>query len=294
MPFSSTNSCSEHEWTEIFEEVFKPALVENGYTCERSQPETGSLIRSILKKIQDSFIVIADITDRNANVFYELGVRHSLSKRTIIVAQEAKHIPSDLQGYWSIIYNTSPKGVSNFKKDIKRVIENIEKNPFKSDSPVSDFIDIEMYGLNNQTMKNSLKKLIALRTELSGIINTFNEVKINQLCRDLLDHQCLDLITNSLYIDLGVELLKMVYEYRSIVKLTKSKLPVDENFLNQAIEKGAILSNKLGGVIKNISRGEFEEPQNISATIWNPKEISPHDPQYSKLTNFDFDLRNLD
>ena len=101
MPFSSTTSCSEQIWTEIYEEVFKPALIDNGYSCERSQPETGSLIRSILKKIQDSFIVIADITDRNANVFYELGVRHSLSKRTIIVAQEAKHIPSDLQGYWS-------------------------------------------------------------------------------------------------------------------------------------------------------------------------------------------------
>jgi hypothetical protein len=294
MPFSATNSCTENQWTEIFVEVFKPAMIENGYTCERSHPETGSLIKSILKKIQDSFIVIADITDRNANVFYELGVRHSLSKRTIIVAQEAKHIPSDLNGYWTIIYNTTPSGVSKFKKDIKRIIKKIEKNPFESDNPVSDFIESEMYGLTNQSMKISHKKLIALRTELSANINTLNECKTDKSYRELIDHQCLDILTNSLYVDLGMELLKMFYEYRSNLRRVKSNLSIDDTFLDKATENGLILSNKLEEVLKKISKGEFEEPQNISETIWKPQKVNQQNLEYSKLTKFDFDLRNLD
>jgi hypothetical protein len=293
MPFSKTNSCTETEWSEIFDEVFKPSLLDIGYNCERAQPETGSLIRTILKKLQDSFIVIADITDRNANVFYELGVRHALSKRTIIVAQDYKHIPSDLLGYWSIIYNTTPKGVTTFKKDIKRIIENIEKKPFESDSPISDFIDKELYGISNQTLKYSLKKLIALRTELSGNINTITEIKTNQLFREILDHQCLDVLTSTLYVDLGIENLKEIFEYRSILKITKSKIPIDNEFLDEAIYKGEKLLATVGNVINKISKGEFEEPQKISSTIWTPQKKCINDLQYSKLAKFDFDINKI-
>src|ERR1700754_1453802 len=106
MPFSSTSTCGEAEWTEIYENVFRPAIEECGYSCERAKPMTGSLAKSIVEKLRHSRIVLADITDRNANVFYELGVRHSLSKRTIIVAQGDAHTPSDLLGYWHISYGT--------------------------------------------------------------------------------------------------------------------------------------------------------------------------------------------
>jgi len=140
MPFSSTKTCTDLEWTEIYEYVFKPAIEDRNYKCERAIPETGSLIKTIIGKVKNSAIVIADITDRNANVLYELGVRHSLCKGTIIVSQCADDIPSDLKGYWSIIYGTKPAQVAKFKEDINRVILGIEGNPDESDSPIWDFV----------------------------------------------------------------------------------------------------------------------------------------------------------
>ena len=144
MPFSKTVACSETEWTETFEHVFKPAFEEIGYSCERAKPERGSLIKSIITKLHGSFIVLADVTDRNANVFYELGVRHSLSNRTIIVTQDNSHIPSDLKGYWYTTYSKNPQGVSKFKQDIKDLVAKIENDPSSSDSPVSDFLGHEL------------------------------------------------------------------------------------------------------------------------------------------------------
>src|SRR5262249_8061196 len=98
MPFSGTASCTEQQWTEIYEKIFEPTMRQCGYTCTRAAPMTGNLGMSIVERLRESTIVFADLTDANANVFYELGIRHSLRKGTIIVAQHEKYIPSDLQG----------------------------------------------------------------------------------------------------------------------------------------------------------------------------------------------------
>ncbi|MCL2282749.1 MAG: radical SAM protein [Fibromonadales bacterium] len=156
MPFSDTETCTEAQWTETFEHVFKPAFEEIGYSCERAKPEIGSLIKSIVTKLHSSFIVLADITDKNANVFYELGVRHSLSKRTIIVTQDSKHMPSDLKGYWHTVYSRDPKGVSDFKQYIKDIVTKIENNPSSSDSPVGDFLDNEHHGIKIMNITDAM------------------------------------------------------------------------------------------------------------------------------------------
>lgn len=180
MPFSATETCTESEWTDIYENVFRPAIEDCGYSCEKAQPETGSLIKTILEKLKSSTIVLADITDKNPNVLYELGVRHCLSKRTIIVAQSADHIPSDLRGYWSIIYGTRPGEVKKFRTDIKKLIAKIENEPDKSDSPVSDYLvqeDRQVEEIKNEIHAKIDKALqeISIKSdfeELVGILET--------------------------------------------------------------------------------------------------------------------------
>jgi pyruvate-formate lyase-activating enzyme len=171
MPFSDTKTCTKAQWTEIFEDVFKPAFKEINYTCERAEPEIGSLIKSIVKKLYKSPIVLADITDRNANVFYELGVRHSLSLRTIIVTQNADHIPSDLKGYWSIVYSITPGGVSKFKQEIKELVIKIENNQSYSDNPVSDFLNDELHNTHNGI------KIMNITDAMNYALNSFSHLK---------------------------------------------------------------------------------------------------------------------
>jgi len=143
MPFSQTASCTEDEWTKVFETIFKPAI-ENaglGYECRRSVATRGNIVGGILRDLNDAHVILADLTDRNANVFYELGVRHALTNRTIIVAQRREHIPFDLQSYASHVYNwKSEAGKHDFASTIKRVLEEIDVNPERPDNPVSDFL----------------------------------------------------------------------------------------------------------------------------------------------------------
>lgn len=144
MPFSSSKTCSEDEWTEIFKNVIKPAVEKAGfnYTCSRANIHFGAIIEDILDNLNRSELVIADITDKNPNVLYELGVRHTLGGAAIVIAQNIDEVPFDLKPYIVKTYGwKSQPERNNFKRKIKEAIKYLEENPNKAVSPVRKYLN---------------------------------------------------------------------------------------------------------------------------------------------------------
>jgi hypothetical protein len=78
MPFSaSSKRHTEDHWNHHFESFLKP-LIETGKELEafRSTPLRQEIVRQIVNDLVFSHIVVADLTDNNPNVYWELGVRH--------------------------------------------------------------------------------------------------------------------------------------------------------------------------------------------------------------------------
>lgn len=269
MPFSGTATCTEAQWTEIYENVFQPAFAAAGYSCERAKPMVGTLAGSIIDRLRTARIVLADLTDRNSNVFYELGVRHCLKKGTILVAQGAHHIPSDLKGYWFVDYGTTPGAVTKFKGEIARLAAVIESTPEKSDNPVADYLDRERLNIYGHIQRDAIKKLGALGTELTGNRNILAEVPKDATYTDLLSSDCLNLLCQTMYIDIGPELLKVAYELTYQLKHIRRQ-PPNAGLIGQA--QGNI--DKLIGEVDRIRammiRGEFTEPATVSTMLWVP------------------------
>jgi len=145
MPFSSTASCTEEEWTRIFEQVLKPAVESAGldYVCRRSVATRGNIVGAILQDLNDSHVVLANLTDRNANVFYELGVRHATKDRSILVAQNKEDIPFDLQAYAYHVYGwKTPEDIKALTDKIHQLLTEMDSNPNRPDNPVSDFLKV--------------------------------------------------------------------------------------------------------------------------------------------------------
>lgn len=143
MPFSTTLSCTEEEWTSLFGKVFKPAIEGAGldYECRRSVATRGNIVAQILQELNDAYVVIADLTDRNANVFYELGVRHALKDRSILLAQKKEDIPFDLQAYAYHVYDwKTPEGQAALAAKLAQLLNDVDAKPQRSDNPVSDFL----------------------------------------------------------------------------------------------------------------------------------------------------------
>jgi len=66
-----------------------------------------SLQYAIVKGIQSSDFVVADVSQQNPNVMYELGLAQGMKKPTILlVSRNSKGIPSDLEGSLFVVYDS--------------------------------------------------------------------------------------------------------------------------------------------------------------------------------------------
>jgi len=269
MPFSPT--ATEKNWTEVFEVVFRPAVEECGFVCKRAEASTGSLIVSVVESLVESDLVIADVTDRNANVFYELGVRHSLRRGTIIVSQGSEHVPSDLRGYWYLNYGLRPGEVLKFKSEIRRIVGAIRDSPDRSDNPVSDYLDRENISSSRQINRDNLKKLGALLTELSG--NRLALQHEDQASSpQLLSTGCLKLLIQTLYLDVGPALLKACYELEYKLELIRMGAG-GPAIVDSAVAETDTLYERISDVRQRIAKGEFTEPTQVSMMIWSPEPV---------------------
>ncbi|MEA2564180.1 MAG: hypothetical protein QOH06_5684 [Acidobacteriota bacterium] len=145
MPFSDTLSCKREEWTEIFEQIIRPSVEDcrQRFSCIRSNPIQGSIIEDILDNLNRADLVVADLTDRNPNVFYELGVRHSLRDATILIAQRIDDIPFDLRHYAIQTYEWKlASGREQFRKRMQEIIGALETDPKKGASPVRRYLQL--------------------------------------------------------------------------------------------------------------------------------------------------------
>jgi hypothetical protein len=181
MPFPKTRLRSEAEWTEVFTNVISPAVEGSGlnYECRRSEATTGNLIKAIVGSLYDANVVIADLTDRNPNVFYELGVRHAFRNRTILIAQKRDHIPSDLVGYASHVYRwKTSQDKKDFAKHVRALIKRINSEIDRADNPVADFLSDRSRSILQFEQQTNERMLTALSLELGTleiVVNIFKE-----------------------------------------------------------------------------------------------------------------------
>lgn len=82
-----------------------------------------SIISDIWAAIYSSKIIIADCTGRNPNVFYEIGIAHTLGRPTILISQQIEDIPFDLRYLRFIVYEYIPRGMTKFNDQLRKSLE---------------------------------------------------------------------------------------------------------------------------------------------------------------------------
>jgi hypothetical protein len=97
------------EFDDIYKLGIRAACVEAGGYCERvdEQQYDGDILQRVYNQIRTADLIIADMTGRNPNVFYEVGYAHALDKRVILLTKDAADIPFDLKHYPHIVYEGS-------------------------------------------------------------------------------------------------------------------------------------------------------------------------------------------
>ena len=118
MPFTQ-------KWSnDIWQQILKPAVQEMGMTPIRADDLYGqNIMEDVWQSILKAAIIICDTTGRNPNVFYELGIAHTLGKKVLLLTQNIDDIPFDLQAYRHIEYEVTISGGNLLKDTIKKHIK---------------------------------------------------------------------------------------------------------------------------------------------------------------------------
>lgn len=111
---------------DYYDKVYKPAIEKAGLTPVRADEDifgTGKIMDQVWSGIITADVLVAELTSRNPNVFYELGLAHALKKPVVLVSATEQDVPFDLQHIRVIYYDMTDPFWGN--KLLDKVAENI-------------------------------------------------------------------------------------------------------------------------------------------------------------------------
>jgi hypothetical protein len=117
-------------FSEVFDDIYtrgiKAACEEAGARSVRVDEQIfdESTLRRVYDQIARADVIVADMTGRNANVYYEVGYAHALHRRVILLTQDADEVPFDLKHYPHVVYHDLIILKSTLVQRVKWAIEN--------------------------------------------------------------------------------------------------------------------------------------------------------------------------
>lgn len=123
-------------WYDLYyKEIYVPAIKEAGFEPVRADElfSSGSVVEQIWEQINKAKILLADLTGKNPNVFYELGLAHADRKPVIFTSGILEDVPFDLRHLRVIIYDVrEPNWNQRLKANITAFLKSAKLNPAKS------------------------------------------------------------------------------------------------------------------------------------------------------------------
>lgn len=107
----------------IMAEVIEPACARNGLVPVRADAlaRAGEITEQIFRRLRDDDVVVADLTGANANVMYELGLRHTRQKLTVQIG-EYRRLPFDVNTIRTIQFSRSRIGLIDARDELTRML----------------------------------------------------------------------------------------------------------------------------------------------------------------------------
>lgn len=108
----------------LYEDVIQPALDEIGCNVERIDEiyKSTPIIKDIERGIRKADIFVADLSERNPNVLYELGYARGIGRPLVLITQRIKDVPFDLQHRRCFVYSNSFQGKNKLVDDLQNAI----------------------------------------------------------------------------------------------------------------------------------------------------------------------------
>ena len=179
----------------VLKYVISPAAEQCGYSALRADQisEPGLITSQVIQHIIDDPLVIADLTERNPNVFYELAIRHALRKPLVQIIKSGEQMPFDVAGTRTIpVDHQDLESVEIAKQEITKQIESLESNPKEVETPISVAVELQFLRQSDNPEQRSLAELVSsisdIKTEIVNLqksIGSSDQKKLLEIIHDM-------------------------------------------------------------------------------------------------------------
>lgn len=197
-PIGAENSPTRKKTDGLIDNVIEPICAELGMKVLPAHKidKPGSITNQVIQLILNSKMVIANLTELNPNVMYELAIRHAAKLPVVCIAEKGTNLPFDITTERTIFYTDDMYGAVKLKPELKATIESCE-NDGNVDNPIYRTIE-----------RDSIMKNIEKSSEpeaLSYIISRLDTIdsKVSNYCSETKKYIYNVLLTNEVSTELA-------------------------------------------------------------------------------------------
>lgn len=176
-PIGEPDSETRRRSDQVFKYIIAPAVETLGYTPLRADKidKPGLITSQVIQRIVSDELVVADLTDSNPNVFYELALRHAIRKPFIHLIMKGERVPFDVAGTRTIMFDHHDlDSVDTARDEIIAQLKQIEENPNDVESPISVTVDLQNLRQSENPEERSLAEIISIVANVETAIGKLN------------------------------------------------------------------------------------------------------------------------
>lgn len=146
-PIGEEGSDTRKRSDTVLQHVIRPVALECGYSSVLRADQIarpGIVTVQIVKHLVEGPLVVADLTDHNANVFYELAIRHVVRKPLVLLIEAGQPLPFDISPSRVIkLDHKDLDSAARAKIELAEHIKSAEADPELVDNPITTAVDLE-------------------------------------------------------------------------------------------------------------------------------------------------------
>jgi hypothetical protein len=149
-------------------DIYIPAIENAGFDAKRADDlyRPGNIVNDIWNYTKESTVVLADLTNKNPNVFYELGLAHAITRPAVLITASMDDVPFDLRSLRVIVYDkNSPNWGDILQDKITKALQETLKNPEDAIPPTF----LEVADTNKIEVTPESKELLELKNDIDLI-----------------------------------------------------------------------------------------------------------------------------
>lgn len=172
MPIADHADYPTGHFQRVYDYLIKPACDKAGLEAYRADDNKASdmIMLDILQQLVECDMAICDISSRNANVFFELGLRQAFNKKTILITDGLQNAPFDISGLRHVSYSPTLR-VDTVAKEVPEIADMLIDTENLPDNKVNSIVNL----LQIKPAKVEAKDLSPLDTVVFDMFSQLKE-----------------------------------------------------------------------------------------------------------------------